>query len=169
MTARMETTREPLPTELLREVRVESADAPSPVQLLQNDGLTVEQAAAAPDQAMDDATSVRTIAARVVDAAFIMIYSLLGVRLLTALLSVRSDAGPGRVVASVTDPLYAPFHGVVANPLDAGGSILALPVLIALTSYMLLHVVINAALRIMLHKTRGISTASRSRTAPPMV
>ncbi|MES2523084.1 MAG: hypothetical protein V4617_10325 [Gemmatimonadota bacterium] len=95
----------------------------------------------------DEAISTRTAAVRVTDYLFIAIYGLLGLRLLTALLDVRGDAGFGRAVTALTDPLYTPFRGIVANPTDDTGRMLALPVLIALTAYMIVHALISAGLR----------------------
>src|SRR5437762_11914755 len=65
---------------------------------------------------------------QVVDYIFYLIYALLALRLLLALLAARPSAGLVQFIRTVTDPLYAPFRGIVASPTAAGGYTLALPI-----------------------------------------
>ena len=88
---------------------------------------------------------------QVVDYIFYVIYALLALRLLLALLAAKSKAGFTQFIFSITDPLYAPFRGIVAEP-TAGGSKLALSVLIAIVVYALLHAAINGLLRLLAHR-----------------
>jgi uncharacterized protein YggT (Ycf19 family) len=78
------------------------------------------------------------------------------VRLLLALLAARSSAGFVQFVRAVTDPLYAPFRGIVASPTAEGGYTLALPIVIAIIVYALLHAGINGLLRLIAHRKTEI-------------
>jgi uncharacterized protein YggT (Ycf19 family) len=93
---------------------------------------------------------------QVVDYIFYLIYALLALRLLLSLLAARSSAGFVQFIRTVTDPLYAPFRGIVASPTAAGGYTLALPIVIALIVYVLLHLGINALLRLIAHRKTEI-------------
>ena len=56
----------------------------------------------------------------------------------------------------MTDPLYAPFRGIVASPKAEGGYTLALPIVIAIIVYALLHLGINKLLRLIAHRKTEI-------------
>jgi uncharacterized protein YggT (Ycf19 family) len=85
---------------------------------------------------------------QVVDYVFYVAYALLGLRLLLSLVAARSSAGFVQFIRAVTDPLYAPFRGIVASPSAEGGYTLALPIVIALIVYVVLHIGINGLLRL---------------------
>jgi uncharacterized protein YggT (Ycf19 family) len=85
---------------------------------------------------------------QVLDYLFYVLYSLLGIRLVLALMAANTSAGFVQLIHTVTDPLYAPFRGIVDSPTAEGGYTLALPIVIALIVYMLLHAGINGLLRI---------------------
>jgi uncharacterized protein YggT (Ycf19 family) len=93
---------------------------------------------------------------QVVDYIFYLIYALLALRLLLALMAARSSAGFVQFIYSVTNPLYAPFRGIVASPTAEGGYTLALPIVIALIVYALLHAGINGLLRLLAHRKTEI-------------
>ena len=93
---------------------------------------------------------------QVVDYIFYLIYGLLAVRLLLSLLAARSSAGFVQFIRAVTDPLYAPFRGIVASPTAEGGYTLALPIVIAIIVYALLHAGINGLLRLIAHRKTAI-------------
>lgn len=93
---------------------------------------------------------------QVVDYIFFVIYGLLAIRLLLALLAARSSAGFVQFIYSVTDPFYAPFRGIVASPKIEGGSTLAVPIIIAIIVYALLHLGINGLLRLLAHRKTQI-------------
>ncbi len=57
---------------------------------------------------------------------------------------------------SVTDPLYRPFRGIVASPTAEGGYTLALPIVIAIIVYALVHAGINGLLRLIAHRNTEI-------------
>ena len=93
---------------------------------------------------------------QVIDYIFYVIYALLLMRFLLALLAARSTAGFVQFIVSVTNPLYAPFRGIVASPSTDGGHTLMMPLLIALLVYFLFHLGINGLLRIMAHRKTQI-------------
>ena len=93
---------------------------------------------------------------QVVDYIFYIIYALLAIRLILALLAARRSAGFTQFIFSVTDPLYAPFRGIVASPTAEGGYTLALPIVVALVVYALLHAGINGLLRLLAHRKTEI-------------
>lgn len=89
---------------------------------------------------------------QIVDYIFFLIYGLLTIRLLLALFAARQGNDFVQFTRSVTDPVYAPFKGIVASPTTAEGFTLALPIVIAIVAYMLLHLAINGMLRIFAHR-----------------
>ena len=91
-----------------------------------------------------------------VDYAFYLIYALLGMRFFLNLLAARSSAGFVQFINGVTDPFLAPFKGIVPTPSTAEGFRLALPILVALIAYLLLHLAINGILRLVAHRKTAI-------------
>ncbi len=81
-----------------------------------------------------------------IDYAFFVLYALLGVRLALALIGARSGNGFVQFISTITGPFYAPFRGIVDSP-SVEGFTLAIPILIALAVYALLHAGINGVLR----------------------
>ena len=93
---------------------------------------------------------------QIVDYIFYVIYALLGMRFLLALLAARSSAGFVQFIVAVSNPFYAPFQGIVASPRTDQGHTLLLPVLVALVSYVILHLLINGLLRMLAHRKTQI-------------
>lgn len=93
---------------------------------------------------------------QVIDYIFYVAYSLLAIRLVLALIAARSANGFVRFIGAVTGPLYAPFRGIVPSPTAEGGYTLALPIVIAIVVYVLLHVAINGLLRMFAHRKTEI-------------
>lgn len=93
---------------------------------------------------------------QVVDYIFYLIYALLGMRFFLNLLGARPGAGFVQFINAVTDPFYAPFKGIVPTPSTAEGFRLALPILVALVAYILLHLAINGLLRLFAHRKTAI-------------
>ena len=95
----------------------------------------------------------RTLArfSQVIDYIFYIIYGLLAIRLLLALFAARNSADFVQFIRSITDPFYAPFKGIVPSP-SVDGFTLALPIIVALVVYMLLHFAIIGFLRIFVHR-----------------
>lgn len=88
---------------------------------------------------------------QVVDYVFFLIYGLLGIRLLLELFAARESAGFFQFIKTATNPFYAPFRGLVPT-LSNEGFKLALPIIVALVVYMLLHLAINGLLRMFAHR-----------------
>lgn len=84
---------------------------------------------------------------QVVDYVFYLVYTLLGIRLVLSLIAARSGNGFVRFIETVSDPFYAIFRGIVPSPSAEGGYTLAVPILIAIVAYVVLHVAINGFLR----------------------
>ena len=95
-------------------------------------------------------------ASQVIDYIFYVIYALLGMRFLLALMAARSSAGFVQFVVAVSNPFYAPFRGIVASPRTDQGHTLLLPVVVAIISYVLLHLLINGAFRMIAHRKTQI-------------
>ena len=93
---------------------------------------------------------------QIVDYIFYVIYALLGMRFLLALLAARSSAGFVQFIVAVTNPFYAPFRGIVASPRTDEGHTLLLPIVIAIITYVLLHLAINGLLRMLAHRKTEI-------------
>ncbi len=89
---------------------------------------------------------------QVVDYVFFIIYGLLAIRLLLSLFAAREGAGFTEFIRSMTEPLYAPFRGIVPSPSTPEGFTLALPMIIAIAAYALLHLAINGLLRMLAHR-----------------
>ncbi len=85
---------------------------------------------------------------QVIDYIFYVIYGLLAIRLVLALFNARQNTGFVQFINSITNPLYAPFRGIVPSPSTAEGFTLALPIIIAIIVYLLVHLAINGLLRI---------------------
>ncbi len=88
---------------------------------------------------------------QVIDYIFFIIYGLLTIRLLLALFAARSSADFVQFIQAITNPFYAPFKGIVPSP-SVDGFTLALPIIVALVVYLLLHLAINGFLRIFVHR-----------------
>lgn len=89
---------------------------------------------------------------QVIDYLFFLVYGLLAIRLLLELFAARESAGFFRFIKSITDPIYSPFRGLVPSPSTPEGFTLALPIVVAIVVYMLLHLAINGFLRILAHR-----------------
>jgi uncharacterized protein YggT (Ycf19 family) len=137
------------------------ADHTSPPEAQRIDNVAGEFRARAVDEVVETEREVersRTAArvSQVIDYIFYVIYALLALRLVLALLAARRSAGFTQFIFGVTDPLYAPFKGIVASPTAEGGYTLALPLVIALIVYVLLHAGINGLLRLLAHRKTSI-------------
>jgi len=100
----------------------------------------------------------RTLArvSQIVDYVFFIIYGLLAVRLLLELFAARENAGFVKFIKSATGLLYAPFAGIMASPSTKEGFTLALPIIVAIVVYMLIHLAINGLLRIFVHRKTAV-------------
>jgi len=89
---------------------------------------------------------------QVIDYIFFLIYALLAIRLLLALFAARPNAGFVQFIRTLTDPLYAPFRGIVGSLESPEGFTLSFPIIVAIVVYFLLHMAINGLLRIFVHR-----------------
>jgi hypothetical protein len=87
-------------------------------------------------------------ASQVIDYVFFLIYALLTIRFLLALIAARSTAGFVQFIVTVTQPFYAPFKNIVDSPRTDQGHTLLVPVLVALSAYVVLHLAINRLLHL---------------------
>lgn len=85
---------------------------------------------------------------QVVDYLFALVYVLLGIRVLLALIGARTEAGFVQFIDAVTNPLNAPFRGILPSPTAPGGYTLVLPVLFAILMYAVLHGIVKGLLRL---------------------
>jgi uncharacterized protein YggT (Ycf19 family) len=93
---------------------------------------------------------------QVIDYVFYVAYALLAIRLVLALIAARSSNGFVQFIGAVTWPLYAPFRGIVPSPTAEGGYTLAVPIMIAIGVWALLHLAINGLLRMFAHRKTEI-------------
>lgn len=87
-----------------------------------------------------------------IDYAFMLLYTILAVRLILVFVHARTDAGFTGFIDAITNPFYAPFRGIVPSQDLEGGFTLATPLLIALVVYALLHLIINRLLRTIVYR-----------------
>ena len=137
------------------------ADKPTAVEGERMDQVAGEFRQKALDEVVETGREVersRVLArvSQIVDYFFFVLYALLALRLLLALLAARQDAGFVQFIKNVTEPFYAPFKGIVASPSVEGGYTLALPIILALIVYALLHAGINGLLRVLVHRKTAI-------------
>jgi uncharacterized protein YggT (Ycf19 family) len=81
------------------------------------------------------------------DYAFYLLYTILGVRLVLALIAANSSNRFVQFISTITNPFYAPFRGIVESPTTEGGNTLVFPIVIAMVVYAIVHVAINGLLR----------------------
>ena len=93
---------------------------------------------------------------QIIDYIFYVIYALLGMRFILALMAARSTAGFVQFIVAVSNPFYMPFRGIVASPRTDQGHTLLLPVVVALISYVILHLLILGLLRMLAHRKTEI-------------
>lgn len=90
---------------------------------------------------------------QVVDYLFFVVYGLLGLRFVLALIAARSTAGFTQFVATVTDPLYAPFRGIISSTNLGHGYVVVLSIVVALVVYALAHLAIRGLIRLVAHRS----------------
>ena len=93
---------------------------------------------------------------QVVEYIFFLIYAMLTLRLLLNLMAARSGNAFVQFINTISDPFYWPFKGIVASPSTPEGFTLALPIIVALVVYIILHMAINGLLRMLAHRKTGI-------------
>ena len=139
----------------------DQAERTTPTQSAKIESIADEFRGQALNEVVDTEREVRRsrVVARisqVVDYIFFIVYALLAIRLILALLAARRGAGFVQFIFSITDPLYAPFKGIVASPTTETGNTLAWPIVIAIIVYAILHAIINGLLRLLAHRKTEI-------------
>jgi uncharacterized protein YggT (Ycf19 family) len=86
-------------------------------------------------------------ASQFIDYGFGIIYALLTIRLGLNLIAADSSSGFVKFVRAITNPFYEPFRDIVPSPTLEGGNTFAVPILIAIVVYVVLHIGINNLLR----------------------
>lgn len=90
------------------------------------------------------------------DYAFYLLYTLLGVRLVLALIAANQQNGFVKFISTITNPFYAPFRGIVGSPSTEAGNTLVFPIIIAIVVYGIVHVAINGLLRMVGNRKTSI-------------
>jgi len=137
------------------------AARPAPSQAARVEAVADGMHRAAVDEVVETGHEVeraRVVAriSQIIDYFFFIIYGLLTIRLLLELFAARESAGFFRFIKTATDPIYSPFRGLVPSPTTAEGFTLALPIVVAIVVYMLLHLAINGLLCIFAHRKTAV-------------
>ena len=88
---------------------------------------------------------------QVVDYLFYLIYGLIALRFVLGMMGARAGNGFVQLIVGITQPLLAPFQSIVGTP-SAGAFQIRLSDLLALGVYILLHLAINGAFRLVAHR-----------------
>ena len=137
------------------EYEVDPAVRPLPDEPVETDPAAAERLAELREKSLKHAVAVEEAAERrramgplfrLVDLVFFLVYVALGIRLVLTLLNARPDAPFAQWIVRITDPLYAPFRGILPNLTTEAGFTVALPLLFALLVYGLLHAIIRRLL-----------------------
>ena len=88
---------------------------------------------------------------QVVDYVFYLIYGLIALEFLLGLMGARASNGFVQFIGAVTQPFLAPFERIVGTP-SSGGFQVRISYLFALIVYVLLHLAINGAFRLVAHR-----------------
>ncbi|HYV05361.1 MAG TPA: YggT family protein [Blastocatellia bacterium] len=88
---------------------------------------------------------------QVVDYVFYIIYGLIALQFLLGLMGARAGNGFVQFINAVSRPFLAPFERIVGTP-TAGAFQFRLSYLFALIVYILLHLAINGAFRLVAHR-----------------
>jgi uncharacterized protein YggT (Ycf19 family) len=88
---------------------------------------------------------------QVVDYIFYLIYGLIALEFLLGLMGARAGNGFVQFIGALTRPLLAPFERIVGTP-SAGAHQFRISYLFALVVYVLIHLAINGAFRLVAHR-----------------
>ncbi len=99
----------------------------------------------------------RTVArvSQVVDYVFYVLYGSIGLLIVLELLGARESSGFKQFMNAVTAPVVTPFKGLVPDP-AVGSFQLMLSYVIGLFVYVLLHLAINGALRLLVTRKTAV-------------
>lgn len=143
-----------------REVAADAAfkDRVAPPSLNPLDRITAERRAPRLEVAQTETEVARgtvRLVSRTVNALFLAVYALLGLRLVVAVLSANPDASFVRWITAVSDPLVAPFRGVFPSVTAEDGITFTISVAFAMLVYALFHALVHSVLR-MFGAPRGV-------------
>ncbi|HEY3933981.1 MAG TPA: hypothetical protein VGL65_05120 [Gemmatimonadales bacterium] len=93
---------------------------------------------------------------QIIDYLFWLLYTLLFIRLLLVFFRASSLAGFTQFIDNVTNPFYMPFRGIVGSLTVNNEFTLAIPILIAMVVYGLLHLAINKLLWLIIYRRSGV-------------
>ena len=88
---------------------------------------------------------------QVVDYVFYLIYGLIALEFLLGLMGARASNGFVQFIGAVTRPLLVPFERIVGTP-SSGAFQVRISYLFALVVYVLIHLAINGAFRLVAHR-----------------
>jgi hypothetical protein len=126
------------------------------VEMGREDLRGVEEQARTQDQRSFPREGTVARGSQFLDCAFCVVHSLLGIRLVLALIAANSSDGSVKLIRAVTRPSCAPSRGIVPSPSAEGGYTLVVPILIALLVYVLVHAAVNGMLRMVAQRKTTI-------------
>jgi len=88
---------------------------------------------------------------QIVDYFFYLIYGLIALEFLLGLIGARSGNGFVQFIGTLTSPLLSPFERIVGTP-SSGAFQVRISYLFALVVYVLIHLAINGAFRLVAHR-----------------
>lgn len=88
---------------------------------------------------------------QIVDYVFYIIYGLIALEFLLGLMGARAGNGFVKFIGALTRPLLAPFERIVGTP-ASGAFQVRISYLFALVVYVLIHLAINGAFRLVAHR-----------------
>jgi uncharacterized protein YggT (Ycf19 family) len=88
---------------------------------------------------------------QIVDYCFYIIYGLIALEFILGLMGARAGNGFVQLIGAVTRPLLAPFERIVGTP-SSGAFQVRISYLFALVVYVLIHLAINGAFRLVAHR-----------------
>jgi uncharacterized protein YggT (Ycf19 family) len=92
---------------------------------------------------------------QIVDYVFFLIYGIIGLEILLDLLGAHESSGFKRMIDQLSDPLLAPFRGLLNEP-STGPYRLKLSYIVGLIVYMFIHFAINGLLRMIARRKTEI-------------
>ena len=88
---------------------------------------------------------------QVVDYCFYIIYGLIALEFMLGLMGARPSNGFVRFIGAITAPILSPFERIVGTP-STGAFQIRISYLFALVVYVLIHLAINGAFRLVAHR-----------------
>src|SRR6185295_414717 len=88
---------------------------------------------------------------QVVDYVFFLIYGIIALEFLLGLMGARAGNGFVQFIGALSRPLLAPFERIVGTPSD-GQHQFRISYLFAIVVYILIHLAINGAFRLVAHR-----------------